>query len=1053
MHTGNKIYGTDELVREVFEYAPFGMCVTGLDGRFIKVNGTFCRMLGYSEQELLGTAFAGLTHPDDRELSLQMAEQLRREPGCVDAQKRYIHRSGSVVWAHIRISLVRGSDGSPQYFVVHVEDITERKRTEEALNESEERFHIMADGCPSVMWVTNAEGGIQFINRAFEELIGTSYEKMEGHQWQMSLHPEDAPEYLGAFQRAVREHAPFNAETRSQCANGEWRWFASHAKPRISSGGVFLGHVGISPDITERKRAEELLRASQKHDRMLAHAMNSAGECISITDTEDRILYVNGAFHRIYGYAEDELVGQPITMLRSARTSTETQDEILPATMAGAWSGELWNRAKDGREFPISLATSVVYDEDGKRVALVGVARDITQRKHAEQALQSSEEKLRQLAENVREVLWMKEQVSGEILYISPAYEPIWGRTCDSLYQNPTSWLEAIEPDDRALVHAMRQKQLECAAIESEYRIRTPDGQEKWIRDRTFPVRDKNGQLIRVVGVAEDITERKEAEATVRAAKEAAEAASRAKSEFLANMSHEIRTPMNGIMGMTALALDTELSLEQRGYLDMVKNSADSLLAVINTILDFSKIEAGKLDMEAIAFGLRDILEPTLKTLALRAHDKSLALNCQFPPDVPENLVGDAGLLRQIISNLVGNAIKFTAHGEVILQVECAREEEGLVYLHFSVRDTGIGIPLEKQADIFEAFAQADSSITRCYGGTGLGLTISRRLVEMMGGRIWVESMPGEGATFHFTARFGIGKQANPDRLEWASVENLAVLVVDDNVTNRRILEEMLTSWRMKPVQAEDARAAMRRLEEALDTEVPFSLVLVDANMPEIDGFTLVEQIRREPRLAGAAIIMLTSASQRGDAARCRKLGVAGYLSKPVGQSELLDSILLAVGNRPQAVLPPLQPIAQPPIREERPGLRILLAEDNLINQMVAVRLLQKGGQDVQVAGNGREALEKLTNGQFDLVLMDVQMPVMGGFEATAAVREIEKGTGRHVPIIALTAHAMDGDRERCLAAGMDGYISKPIHRKALFEQIEALIPSVPVPLFATIVQ
>jgi two-component system, sensor histidine kinase and response regulator len=1053
MQTANKLHETEDLFREVFEYAPFGMCVSGLDGRFIKVNGTFCRMLGHSEQELLGTTFAELTHPDDRELSLQMPEQLRWEPGCVEAEKRYIHRSGSVVWAHTRISLTRGSDGNPQYFLAHVEDITERRRTREALRESEERFRIMADGCPSAMWVTNAEGGIQFINRAFEELIGTSYEKMEGHQWQMALHPEDAPEYLGAFQRAVREHAPFNAETRSLCANGKWRWFASHAEPRFSSGGVFLGHVGISPDITERKRGEEALRASLDRNRMLAHALESAGECISITDTEDRILYVNGAFHRIYGYAEDELVGRPIAMLRSARTSTETQDEILPATMGGAWRGELWNRTKDGREFPISLATSVVYDEDGKRVALVGVARDITQRKHAEQALLSSEEKFRQLAENVREVFWMMPPAANEMLYISPAYEQIWGRTCDSVYQNPMSWADAIHPDDLESAHLKFARQMQGEAVESEYRIRTPDGQEKWIRDRAFPIRDKDGQLIRVVGVAEDITERKEAEATVRGATEAAEAASRSKSEFLANMSHEIRTPMNGIMGMTALALDTELSAEQRGYLEMVKNSADSLLTVINTILDFSKIEAGKLDMEAIEFGLRDILEPTLKTLALRAHDKSIALNCQFPPDVPENLVGDAGLLRQVISNLVGNAIKFTARGEVILQVECEREEEGQAWLHFSVRDTGIGIPLEKQAGIFEAFAQADSSITRSYGGTGLGLTISRRLVEMMGGRIWVESMPGEGATFHFTARFGIGKQANPNRLEWANVENLAVLVVDHNVTNRRILEEMLTSWRMKPVQAEDARAAMRRLEEALDTEVPFSLVLVDADMPEIDGFTLVEQIRREPRLAGAAIIMLTSASQRGDAARCRKLGVAAHLSKPVGQSELLDSILLAVGNRPQAVLPPLQPIAQPPIREKRPGLRILLAEDNLINQMVALRLLQKGGQDVQVTSNGREALEKLTNGQFDLVLMDVQMPVMGGFEATAAVREMEKGTGRHIPIIALTAHAMDGDRERCLAAGMDGYLSKPIHQRALFEQIEALIPSVPVPLFATIGQ
>jgi CheY-like chemotaxis protein len=413
-------------------------------------------------------------------------------------------------------------------------------------------------------------------------------------------------------------------------------------------------------------------------------------------------------------------------------------------------------------------------------------------------------------------------------------------------------------------------------------------------------------------------------------------------------------------------------------------------------------------------------------------------------PEVPETLVGDPGVLRQIIVNLVGNAIKFTEHGEVSVRAERESEEEGRVCLHFRVEDTGIGIPVESQTGIFDAFAQADSSTTRRYGGTGLGLTISRRLVETMGGRIWLRSIPGKGTAFDFTVWLGKGDQTKQATPEPANLEGLAVLVVDDNFTNRRILEEMLTAWHLQPVLAESAREAMGQLEKALDAGLPFPLVLVDANMPETDGFTLVEQIRRNPGLAGATIMMLTSASQRGDAARCQELGVARYLIKPVGESELLDAILEAVGSKPQAVAPPSRPTIRQPSRERLRGLRILLAEDNLVNQKLVVRLLEKQGQNVQIASNGREALEALEKADFDLVLMDVQMPVMGGFEATAAVREGEKGTGRHIPILALTAHAIKGDRERCLAAGMDGYVAKPIRPEELLEQMEALIPFVP---------
>ncbi len=795
----------------------------------------------------------------------------------------------------------------------------------------------------------------------------------------------------------------------------------------------------LTQEIAERNKLEQELRAGEDRYRTVADFTHDWEFWVG---PDGKFLWVAPSCKRVTGYSAEEFMEDAALfhniiypddrdmMMRHTSDSLRHEQDM-------SFSLDFRIVRRDGEVRWINHVCQPVHNDDKRLLGRRASNRDITERRRMEQALSEEEARFRHIYENAP-VMMHSIDVQGIVRNVNGRWLEEMGYSRDEVIGRKIDFAMTPESANAALHTIVPQFWRDGKVQNVQYQYVKKDGTIiDVILDSTVMNDPAWGQVS--LSTVRDVTARKKAERDLVAAREGAEQASRAKSEFLANMSHEIRTPINGIIGMTELTLNTQLTPEQREYLETVEMSAESLLRLINDFLDFSKIEAGKLDIVAMDFSLRDFIGNTMSTLAVHAHRKGLELIYDIPSTTPDALTGDPGRLRQVLVNVVGNSVKFTDRGEVVVRVETDSEDENELRLHFSVSDTGIGIPLDKQQKIFQTFEQVDTSTSRKYGGTGLGLAISSQLVEKMGGSIWVESEPNKGSTFHFTVRLGLQSQPvhTPVVEEMADLRDLPLLVVDDNATNRRILEETVLQWGMKPTVVDSGRAALAAMEVAYNVGRPFQLVLTDCMMPEMDGFQLTERINRDSRLKTATIIMLTSAGERGDASRCMNLGISAYLLKPIKQSELFFTVSRVLQGPPSPETQSL--ITRHSIRESRRRLRILLAEDNPVNQKVAAKMLERMGHTVLIAENGAEVLGAVEKQSFDLILMDIQMPEVDGFEATRSIRERERNTGEHLPIVAMTAHAMKGDREKCLQAGMDGYIAKPINVQQLFETIESL--------------
>lgn len=1027
------------LFRVLADANPHAIVILDRQGRIVLANTATERLFGLSAQDLIGQdaerlvpgLFEG-TPPAERESWF-----LEKSPDFKTGKEMEAQAErGRHFPVEVGLNSVKTEKG---FFVFcSITDASDRKQALAALEYSQAIYKSLVENLPINIIRKNREGQLVFVNRLYCETMNAAEDELIGKTDFDLFPPELANKYHRDDMHVIETGDVFEDVEEHQKPNGETIFVHILKSPVKNARGETIGMQGMFWNVTDRHRAELAMEESEARSRAIVECTL---DCIIMTDETGKIAEFNPAAERTFGWTRDEALKQDFQKLLFPPAEQERPRENLKRYIKTREEGSLLGRRvdsvavrKNGEEF-ISEMSIQPSQLDGKPVFIVFL-RDITERKTAEQALNHERYLLDNLMNNLPDSIYFKDKKSRFIRVSKALLRKFDKKKASEVLGKTDHDFFSATHADQALADERKVMESRRPIIGKQEKETWSDGTVTWVTTTKLPLYDPEGNVVGTFGISSDITRQKLAEEAIIKAKEAAEAASKAKSDFLANMSHEIRTPMNAIIGMTELVLDTPLTVTQRDYLNTVAESGEALLTLLNDILDFSKIEAGKLDLEQTEFELRECVGDTMKSLALRAHRKGLEIAYHVAPEVCEFVCGDPNRLRQVLVNLVGNAIKFTEEGEVLLDVSLQSQDEKRTTLKFSVRDTGIGIPKNKLETIFEAFEQADTSMTRRYGGTGLGLAISARLVELMGGGFEVQSEEGVGSTFSFTATFQVVSDA--ERLHSvppASIGGTKVLVVDDNTTNRRILEEMLGNWDMKPTCVPSASAALDSIQEAQRDEAPFGLILTDVNMPAMDGFQLAEEVKNHPELGSTVIMMLTSGDRPGDVARCEELGAAAYLMKPIKQSELFDAIVSALG----IVNPEEDGESQKRQLDRIPPLRILLAEDSLANQKLAVGVLEKWGHSVSVANNGREAVAALSAQDFDVVLMDIQMPEMDGLQATQAIRAAEEGTNRHTTIVAMTAHAMKGDRERCLEAGMDSYISKPVRAPLLHQTLKEI--------------
>lgn len=1085
---------SEKLLQLAVEASPNAMVLVNSGRGIVLVNSQTEKLFGYLRKDLLGQKLEILlperfhaTHA--AHMRDYFAAPQTRSMG-IGRDLYGVHKDGSEIPVEIGLNPITTGEGI--FVLASIMDITARRRVEQSL----QHMAAIVESSDDAIISKDLNGVIQSWNRGAEQIFGYSAAEMIGQPMSMLLPPDRADEEAQIL-ACLRQGERLNHfETVHLRKDGERIEVSATISPIYNAAGRVIGVSKVARDISERKRSQAALESLNARQTAI---LNNSLDCIITIDCEGRIVDFNPAAERTFGYQRDDVLHQNMGNLIIPPSLREAHQQGIRHYLATGEGPVLGKRIEitamhaDGNEFPVELAITAITS--GRAPMFTACLRDLTQRREDEAALN---ERIRLLAltseiglalSRSETLPSMLQQCAESIVrQLDGAFARIWtlsesGDTLE-LQASAGMYTHLDGPHGRVPVGqfkigliAQERKPHVTNKVASDPRV----SDQEWARREgmvafaghplivddhlagvvaIFARHSISEATIATLGSAADaiatgISRKHTEEALVRSELQA-QAANRAKSDFLANMSHEIRTPMNGVLGLTRLTLNTDCTPLQREYLEMTNRSAESLLQIINDILDFSKIEANKLTLASEDFNLTECVENAVSDCGVTAQVKNLELTCELDPMIPKTLGGDAGRLRQVLLNIISNAIKFTDQGEVDLAVRIVSVSDEEVWLRFSIRDTGIGIPAERLSQIFNAFEQADSSISRTHGGTGLGLSISSRLISMMGGVLEVESETGVGSTFHFRARFAPSVQPTHPQSAPAAPElrGLRVLVVDDNATNRRILHDQLIHWNMNPHCVATGKEAVQAMRESCVSGAPFSLVLLDALMPEMDGFVVAKELR-ENFHSGAfrspTIMMLSSADHQDDIARCRSIGINSCLTKPVRASMLLNTILEILESAAGEVssVASARPVTgqlsqqnheiapRVPVASHNQGkLRILLAEDNLINQKVAAATLAGLGYQVIIVNNGLEAIEAIENQTFDLVLMDVQMPKMDGLQATAAIRRRETASGGRLPIIALTAHAMQEDRERCLTAGMDDYAAKPINPSELEKTI-----------------